>query len=80
MQWKCAKQCQKTSKMDAHSESRQRVFAAASVKFTAAKYILAAARTKFVAARIFRIKGLGVQPKTTRCTENTSRYSENTLS
>ena len=54
--------------MDAYSESRQRVFATASVKFATAKYILAAVRTKSTAvrtksaaARIFRFKGLGVQ-------------------
>ena len=46
--------------MDACSESRQIVFATASVKFVVPKYILAAARTKFVAARTFRIKGSDV--------------------
>ena len=73
--------------MDAYSESRQRVFTAASVKFAAAKYILATARTKFAAAstkfaaaRIFRIKGTGVQPEITRCSKNASLCSENMFS
>ena len=73
--------------MDAYSESRQRVFVAASVKFTTVKYILAVAKTKFATARIFRIKG-PVKPleptryseNTSHCSENTSPYSENTLS
>ena len=66
--------------MDAYSGSRQRVFAAMSVNFTAAKYILAAVKTKFVAPRIFKIKGPGEQPKPTRCNKNTSRCIKNTLS
>ena len=66
--------------MDAHSESRQRVFAAGSVKFAVVKYILAAAKTKFAAARIFRFKGPGVQLESTRYSENISHCSENTLS
>ena len=71
--WKCVKRCQKVSKMDAHNESRQRVFATA-------KYILAAANAKFVAARVFRIKGLAEQPEPIHCNKNLSRCSENTLS
>ena len=62
--------------MDAYNESRLRIFAAASVKFAVVKYILAAARTKFGAARIFRIKGSGVQPESTSCSKNISRCSE----
>ena len=62
--------------MNAYNESRQRVFATVSVKFVAVKYILAAARAKFTAMRIFRIKGPGVQPESTRCSENTARCSE----
>ena len=56
--------------MDAYSEARQKVFAAASVKFTAAKYDLTAASTKFVAVKVFRSRGPGGQPEKTRCSEN----------
>ena len=66
--------------MDAYNESRQRVFVAANVKFIAMKYILAAAKTKSAIAKIFRIKGPVEQPEPTRCSENTFRCSENTLS
>ena len=61
------------SLMDAYSESRQGVLAVV-------KYILATAKTKFVAARIFIIKGPAEQPKPTCCSENPSLCNENTLS
>ena len=63
----------KSLKMDAYSEARQRVFAAASVKFVAVKYNLAAASTKFASASVSRFKVVVVQPESTR-------YSEDTLS
>ena len=44
--------------MNAYSDSRQRVFATASVKFA-----IAAAKTKFDTARIFIIKGPVEQPE-----------------
>ena len=66
--------------MDAYSEARQRVFAAASVKFAAAKYDLATTSTKFAAVRVSRFKVAGVQPESTRCSKNTAPCSENTLS
>ena len=70
----------KSLKMDAYSEARQKVFAATSVKFASVKYDLAAASTKFTAAKVFKSRGLGVQPKNTRCSENWSRCSDDTLS
>ena len=59
----------KSLKMDAHSESRQGVLAAASVNFAAVKYILTTMKTKFTVARILRIKGSAEQPEPTRCSE-----------
>ena len=66
--------------MDAHSESRQRVLATASVNPAAAKYILAATKTKFAVARILRIKGSAEQPESTHYSENPSRCNETALS
>ena len=43
-------------------------------------FTLAVAKTKFAAVRILRIKGPAEQPEPTRCSENTSRCNENTLS
>ena len=45
----------KSLKMDAYSEARQKVFAAA-------KYDLIAASTKFAAVKVFRSRGPGGQP------------------
>ena len=59
--------------MDAYSEARQRVFAAASLIFATVKYDLAAASTKFAAARVSRFKVAVVQPESTCYSENTSR-------
>ena len=74
------KEMPKSLKIDAYSEARQRVFAAVSVKFVAAKYDLTATRTKFTAAKVSRSKGLGVQTESTRCSENWSHCSEDTSS
>ena len=43
--------------MNAHNESRQGVLAAVRANIIAVKYILAATKAKFTAARILRIKG-----------------------
>ena len=51
--------------MDAYSEARQKVFAAA-------KHNPVAASTKFAAAKVSRSKGPGVQPENTRCSDDTS--------
>ena len=70
----------KSLKMDAYSEARQKIFAIASVKFTAAKYDLAVVSTKFAAAKASRSIELGVQPENTRCSENWSRCSDDASS
>ena len=64
--------------MDVYSEARQKVFAAASVQFAAVKYDLTAVSTKFVATKVSRSRGPGVQPENTRCSENWSYCSDDT--
>ena len=46
----------KSLKMDAYSETRQKVFAAPSAKFTVAKSDLAEASVKFAAAKVSKIQ------------------------
>ena len=70
----------KNFKIDAYSEARQKLFAAVSVKFVVAKHDLAAASTKFAAAKESRFKGLGVQLENDRCSENEFRCSDDTSS
>ena len=70
----------KSLKIDAYSETRQKVFTEASLIFTTAKYDLAVASTKFATARVSRFKVAVVQPESTRCSENTSHCNEHTLS
>ena len=66
--------------MDAYSEARQKVFAAASVKLAAAKHDLAAASTKFAVVKVSRSKGPGVQPENDRDSENKSRCCDDSSS
>ena len=70
----------KPKKMDAYNETRQKIFAAASVNFPAAKYGLAATSDKPAATKVLSLKGQVEQIESTRCSENWSRCSDDTSS
>ena len=60
----------KNLKMEAVSESRQRVLTVTSANITAANYTLIVVKAKPAATKNLRIKGKVEQPEPTRCKEN----------